>query len=130
MNVDDGVRNSVNLRVAKDDGAGNWIDLGGDASSANFVGSITSSVPFTTFSDFTLANNDGGNNKLGGTPPISPTLFSIPNGAGNVIVTPNLVWTKPINASTYRLQLAEDSQFNSITFEDSTLTILLRQLGH
>ena len=129
MHVDDGVRNSANLRVAKDDGVGNWIDLGGDASSANFVGSITSSIPFTSFSDFVLANNNGGANKLGGLPPTSPTLLSVSNNAGNVAINPELVWTKPVNASTFHLQLAEDSQFNSIVFDDSTLTDTVKTVG-
>ena len=129
MHVDDGVRNSVNLRVAKDDGAGNWVDLGGDASSANFVGSITSSIPFTSFSDFVLANNKGGTNKLGGLSPTSPTLLIISNNAGDVVINPELVWTKPINASTFHLQLAEDSLFNSIILDDSTLTDTVKTVG-
>ena len=128
MHVDDGVRNSANLRIAKEDGSGNWVDLGGDASSANFVGSITSSVPFTTFSDFVLANNKGGTNKLGGLPPASPLLVSLVNDSKNVSITPTLVWTRPVNASTFRLQIAADSLFTSIIFNDSTLTATLKSI--
>lgn len=47
-----GTNNSL-LRIAKDDGAGNWVDLGG-AGTAPITGTITSTNNFTTFSDFTL----------------------------------------------------------------------------
>ncbi len=129
MNVDDGVRNSSNLRIAKNDGAGNWIDLGGDATSANFVGNITSSIPFTSFGDFTLANNNGGTNKLGGHPPSSPLLLGVDNEAINVSITPTLMWNKPISSSNFHIQLATDSLFNSLIFEDSTLTDTTKLVG-
>jgi len=52
--TDDGVgtKNSL-LRIAKDDGAGNWVDLGGTGT-APTTGTITSTSNFTTFSDFAL----------------------------------------------------------------------------
>lgn len=50
----DGVTNASALRIAKDDGASNWIDLGGTGT-ANGSGQITSDA-FTSFSDFVLAN--------------------------------------------------------------------------
>ncbi|MCE3225656.1 MAG: hypothetical protein K0S32_207 [Bacteroidetes bacterium] len=63
--ADDGVADPTNLRVAKTFGAGTtWNDVGGTGSGAP-TGSITS-VPFTTFSKFTLANNGAiGFNPLG-----------------------------------------------------------------
>lgn len=56
----DGVNNAPALRIVKDDGAGNWVNLTplGPGGSANFTGYITS-FPFTSFSDFTLASVDG-----------------------------------------------------------------------
>jgi hypothetical protein len=56
----DGVNNAPALRIVKDDGAGNWINLtplgpGGSANNTGFINSF----PFTTFSDFTLASIDG-----------------------------------------------------------------------
>ncbi|MBS0000409.1 MAG: hypothetical protein KFF73_15615 [Cyclobacteriaceae bacterium] len=51
------------LRIAKDDGSGNWIDLGGSGT-APFAGSITSTNNFTSFSAFALANGLGGVNPL------------------------------------------------------------------
>lgn len=56
----DGVNNAPALRIVKDNGAGNWINLTplGPGGSANLTGYITS-FPFTTFSDFTLASVDG-----------------------------------------------------------------------
>ena len=50
----DGVTNASALRIAKDDGASNWTDLGGTGT-ANGSGQITSDA-FTSFSDFVLAN--------------------------------------------------------------------------
>jgi uncharacterized repeat protein (TIGR02543 family) len=54
--TDDGVTDSSMLRVAKDDGAGNWLNLGGSGT-ANTTGSITSNT-FYSFSDFVLATAD------------------------------------------------------------------------
>ncbi len=53
----DGVQNETILRVAKDDGGSNWLDIGGAGTSA-ITGSILSD-PFTSFSDFVLANING-----------------------------------------------------------------------
>ena len=62
-NSNDVVSDAPNLRVAKDDGAGNWVDLGGTGSGSP-TGNILSVTNFTTFSDFSLANNSGGGNAL------------------------------------------------------------------
>jgi hypothetical protein len=69
--ADDGVTDPDHLRIAKDDGAGNWVILGGTGS-ASGSGSITSSVNFTDFSDFTLANHQPGTNPL----PVQLTSFT------------------------------------------------------
>lgn len=50
----DGVTNPASLRIGKDDGDTNWIDIGGSGSGSP-SGSITSNS-FTSFSDFILAN--------------------------------------------------------------------------
>lgn len=50
----DAVLNASVLRVAKDDGGSNWLDIGGTGT-ANGTGSITSNN-FSSFSDFVLAN--------------------------------------------------------------------------
>ena len=52
---DDGVQNAAELRIAKDDGTTNWLNLGGTGT-ANGTGTITSTTGFTDFSDFVLAN--------------------------------------------------------------------------
>ena len=61
-NNGDGIADAPNLRIVKDDGGSNWLNIGGTGT-ANNVGSITSS-PFTTFSDFVMANAAGGLNVL------------------------------------------------------------------
>ncbi|HTX19178.1 MAG TPA: T9SS type A sorting domain-containing protein [Bacteroidota bacterium] len=71
---DDGVTDNGNLRVAKNDGSGNWVDLGGTGSAAT-TGSITSATAFTDLTSgttFTLANNVGGTNPL----PVELTSFA------------------------------------------------------
>jgi len=62
-NVDDEVTDAPNLRIAKDDGAGNWVDIGGTGSGSP-TGNITSNTNFTAFSEFVLANGLGGTNPL------------------------------------------------------------------
>ncbi|HVO73662.1 MAG TPA: T9SS type A sorting domain-containing protein [Ignavibacteriaceae bacterium] len=59
--ADDGVSDPQDLKIAKDNGSV-WVDIGGTANGSP-VGSILSSQ-FTTFSDFVLANANGGSNPL------------------------------------------------------------------
>lgn len=75
--TDDGVSDAANLRVAKDDGAGNWVDLGGVATAAT-TGTILSTTNFTTFSDFVIANALGGMNVI----PVELSSFTA-NTVGN-----------------------------------------------
>ncbi len=51
------VSNKDNLRIAKDNGAGNWVSLGGSGS-ANNTGNISSSIFGTTTAYGTLTTND------------------------------------------------------------------------
>ncbi len=53
----DGITDPSALRIGKDDGSANWLDIGG-AGTTSPQGSITSD-PFTSFSDFVLANLTG-----------------------------------------------------------------------
>jgi len=76
---DDGVTDYTNLRIAKDDGSGNWVDLGGTGS-ANTTGNITSTTNFTSFSDFVLANATDGDNSL----PVGLSDFQAIAGNGKV----------------------------------------------
>jgi hypothetical protein len=57
----DGVTDAASLRIAKDDGAAGWIDIGGTGT-ASGNGSITATSSFTGFGDFILANANGGSN--------------------------------------------------------------------
>jgi len=52
--TDDLVSDASLLRIAKDNGSGTWVDLGGSGS-APTTGTITSAINFTSFSDFVLA---------------------------------------------------------------------------
>ncbi|MGI4885327.1 MAG: T9SS type A sorting domain-containing protein [Janthinobacterium lividum] len=85
---DDQVDAPAKLRIAKSDNAGNWLDLGGTGTGAP-VGSITSTVPFTSFSDFVLASTEAtggpGNNPL----PVSLIRFTAHREAAGV----RLRWT-------------------------------------
>jgi hypothetical protein len=55
--TDDLVSDASVLRIAKDDGAGAWVDLGGSGT-APTTGTITSTTNFSTFSDFVLARGN------------------------------------------------------------------------
>jgi hypothetical protein len=80
----DGVNDIGNIRIAKDDGAGAWIDLGGTGS-ANPVGSITSTNTFTSLGDFVLANYLGGTNltDVKTTSQVVPKIFALSNNYPN-----------------------------------------------
>ncbi len=54
---DDDVLNTANLRIAKDDGAGNWVNLGGNVTGDANNGTIESTNNFTSFSDFLLGSS-------------------------------------------------------------------------
>jgi hypothetical protein len=74
--TDDGVTDFANLRIAQGPsaGGGTWVDLGGTGT-ANNNGSITSVVPFTSFSNFVLANHTGGTNPV----PVELSSFTANN---------------------------------------------------
>jgi hypothetical protein len=63
FDTDDLVNQSSSLRVIKDDGAGNWVNIGNTFVSGVPNGFIVSSN-FTSFSDFVLGNATGGTNPL------------------------------------------------------------------
>ncbi|RMG55712.1 MAG: hypothetical protein D6722_27510, partial [Bacteroidetes bacterium] len=50
----DNVSNPNFVRIVKDDGAGNWVNLGGTGTAAG-TGSISSTINFTSLSEFALA---------------------------------------------------------------------------
>lgn len=54
-------------------------------------------------------------------PPNAPTLIQPVNGSTGESVAPTFVWTLAQRADVYRLQVAEDSLFVVIAFDDSTI---------
>ncbi len=61
-------------------------------------------------------------NLTGSLPPSPPNLISPANGSINVDVNPTLRWTQVSGATNYHLQIAKDTFFTQIIFEDSTIT--------
>lgn len=55
--------------------------------------------------------------------PAPPTLLSPPNGATGVSLTPLLDWADDISVTSYRLQIAQDSLFNSILKDTTGFTV-------
>jgi hypothetical protein len=55
--VDDAVVDENNLLVAKSDGSGNWLDLGGSVVGTALAGTISSVADFSSFSDIVLASD-------------------------------------------------------------------------
>ncbi|MBI4547843.1 MAG: T9SS type A sorting domain-containing protein [Ignavibacteriae bacterium] len=62
-------------------------------------------------------------------PPPPPTLRFPPDGAGNISLTPTLTWDSAARATTYRLQVAYDTVFTALAFNDSTITTTSKQIG-
>lgn len=106
-NANDVVSDAPNLRVAKDDGAGNWVDLGGTGS-ATPSGNILSTTNFTTFSSFSLANNLGGANAL----PVELVYFRGKLLLGGVV----LEWqtASELNNDFFEIEVSTDAE-NYIT---------------
>ncbi|WP_161599430.1 T9SS type A sorting domain-containing protein [Hymenobacter nivis] len=102
--VDDKVDAPDKLRIAKSDNAGNWLDLGGTGSGAP-MGSITSTVAFTSFSDFVLGATGGsGSNPL----PVSLLRFTVHREAAGI----RLRWATATerNNSRFEVQRSIDGQ--------------------
>lgn len=106
-NANDFVSDAANLRVAKDDGSGNWLDLGGTGSAIP-SGFINSTTNFTDFSEFSLANALGGGNGL----PVEWLSFT-GNQDGQLIL---LQWktASETNNDYFTVERSEDG----ISFED------------
>ena len=105
----DNVSDPDNLRMVKDDGAGAWLDIGGTGTGAP-SGSLTSTVNFTSFSAFSLANNSGGNNTL----PVSLLNFRA-TARGTAV---DLSWqtASELNNHYFTIEKSRDSQiFDPLT---------------
>ncbi len=62
-------------------------------------------------------------------PPSPPSLYSPSDGAEEVPRMLNLDWSYVSGADTYHLQVAEDSEFSLLFFEDSTITSTDNDVG-
>ncbi len=62
-------------------------------------------------------------------PPSTPVLASPANGAVGEPTTLVLSWNASAGASSYRLQVATDSLFASLVFDDSTITTTSKSVG-
>ncbi len=101
IGTSDGVTDPANLRIVKTDGAGTvWFDVGGTGSGAG-SGTITSNN-FTTFSDITLGNANGGTNPL----PVELTSFDAFYNGSEVV----LEWStaSELNNDYFTVQRAQD----------------------
>jgi parallel beta-helix repeat protein len=62
-------------------------------------------------------------------PPSVPILVLPVNGAINQPITLTLKWNTSVDASLYRLQVATNSAFTTIVYDDSTITDTSNQVG-
>ncbi len=100
---DDEVTDPANLAVAKDNGSGDWIDLGGTATGAP-SGTITSGSFTTDIGRFSLANKTGGGNPL----PVEMLDFSgIANGMD---IQLNWVTASEQNSDFFLLEKSPDGK--------------------
>ena len=103
----DGVADPAILRIGKDDGSTNWLDIGGVGTTTP-AGSITSD-PFTSFSDFVLANFTGG--------VLPVTLLSFNGNTINYGVQLNWKVSNEIRFAGYEIQRSTDAiSFTTIGF--------------
>jgi hypothetical protein len=63
------------------------------------------------------------------TPPPAPGLASPANGQPDVPLPVTLCWDSAARATTYRLQVATDSAFTTLVYNDSTQTVRCKQLA-
>lgn len=109
FDTDDYVTDPSNLRIAKENGT-DWEDLGGqiNGSSSDL---IRSTVNFTTFSDFVLANATGGSNPL----PVELTFFKASVDGWSV----QLNWETAAEVNNYGFEVersTDKSSWSKIAF--------------
>ncbi|WP_207632447.1 S8 family serine peptidase [Foetidibacter luteolus] len=96
--ADEVLHDTARLRIVKHDGNGNWVDVGGAATHID-TGTITSTIPFSTFGDFSLA-------WASSTLPVKWLSFS----AGMKGKAVELVWrvASEVNCSHYTIEHSTD----------------------
>lgn len=123
----DGVNNAAALRIVKDDGLGNWVNISplGPGGSANWTGTITSQ-PFAAFSDFTLASVDGGQ-------PLPVTLADFGARYKEPGVLLNWTTAREVNLSHFEVERSKDEvewemvgQLNAVGNSDEQIAYELR----
>ncbi len=92
----------------------------GTATSPTFT--VTAQNPTVTTPDPVIGSGGILNSICSTLPPAQPTLVSPPNNSFNQLSSVRFIWNKSIGASTYRLQVAQDSLFTNLVLNDSTLT--------
>ena len=97
---DDNVVSGAPLRIAKDDGATSWLDIGGTGTAAG-TGTITSTAGFTTFSDFVLAD-------IGGALPL--TLLKFTGSVVNNMTLLNWQTSNENNTSHFEIESSTDAR--------------------
>ena len=103
---DDGVTDVANLRIAKQNGT-SWVNQGGTGSGTP-SGSILSTINFTDFSDFVLANG------IGGTNPFPVELISFTASVRNNSVL--LTWETATEIDNYGFEI-EKCQTSNVKSE-------------
>lgn len=115
----DDVNDPANLKVAKGD-PNSWLDIGGKNQLDGFgmpTGYVTSSVNFTTFSKFSLANGLGGTNPL----PINLMSFTANCNSNNVLL--KWVTASETNNKFFTIEKSFDAmEYNPITYVDGAGT--------
>jgi hypothetical protein len=120
--TDDGVTDPSNLTIAKDNGAGAWIDIGGTPSGAA-PGGIQSNV-FNGFSDFVLANKTGGAN------PLPVTWLSFEATAINADAHLDWATSHEQRCAAYEVERSRDGvQFSNIGNEKCNNTLSQQSYG-
>ena len=126
---------SYRLQIAPDSGfASLTYDSSGITTTSRAIGGLTAN---TTYYWRVSASNAGGSGSFSTSwrfttqiaLPATPALLSPLNGSSDISLNPVLGWSATAGATSYRLQVSQDSLFQTTAFDDSTITTTSRQVG-
>ncbi len=121
----------------------NWINLSstsgninaGDKSIINVSVSKNGLAP-GNFNGSVVFNSNGGSKTLTitmivppGTAPNAPVLLAPSDGATNQLTTPTLSWNASVDATSYTLQVSQNSAFTSYVYNQNVGNVLNKQIS-
>ena len=134
--ADESPLSSAHLYVKQDTGA-SWSEIAVTINNGVYTGILPINLQVGFCSIRIVAQDATGNRitaesnpafLIGTAAPRVPAPMSPANGAVGVSIPIALVWNRVAEASSFRLEIAEDSSFSSTVFDDSTVIDTMRQV--